>query len=144
MRPISVIVLLTILVLSVPSAWATRARAEDVRWRRDPASAGAEAERLNHPLFLLITSRDCIWCRKLETTTLRDVRVVRKLNGDTIPLRIDADNPANSELLAALRVEGVPTSAIVRPNGRVQQTHAGYLDPSGFLSWLREAVPDAK
>jgi protein disulfide-isomerase len=144
MRLISVIALSTILVFGIPSAWAAKAHAEDVRWHRNPASAAAEAERSNRPLFLLITSRDCGWCRKLETTTLRDVRVVRKLNGDTIPLKIDADNPANSELLAALRVEGVPTSAIVRPNGRVQQTHAGYLDPSGSLDWLRKAVPDSK
>ena len=72
------------------------------------------------------------------------MRVVRKLNGETIPLKIDADDPANSELLAALRVEGVPTLAIVRPDGRVQQTHASYLDPPGFLGWLRRAVPDSK
>jgi thiol:disulfide interchange protein len=144
MRPICAVALSTILAFSAPSAWATKAHAEDVRWHRDLTSAVAEAERSNRPLFLLITSRDCGWCRKLETTTLRDVRVVRKLNGDTIPLKIDADNPANSELLAALRVEGVPTSAIVRPNGRVQQTHAGYLDPPGFLGWLREAVSDSK
>jgi protein disulfide-isomerase len=144
MRPISVIALSTILVFSAPPGWTTQARAEDVRCHRNPASTVAEAERLNRPLFLLITSRDCGWCRKLETTTLRDVRVVRKLNGDTIPLKIDADNPANSELLAALRVDGVPTSAIVRANGRVQQTHAGDLDPSGFVGWLRQAVPDSK
>ncbi len=144
MRQNSLNALVLVLASLVAAVWPIGAYAEDVRWQTRPALARTEANRSNRPMFILVTSRDCGWCRKLESTTLRDPRVVHELNARTIPIKVDADDPANARLVAAIKIEGLPTSAIVRPNGRISQTRAGYLDPSEFLGWLREAAPVAK
>ncbi len=128
----------------VAVVWPIHVNAEEVQWQSSLATARVEAQRSSRPIFLVVTSSGCGWCRKLESTTLRDPRVVQELNARTIPIRVDADSSSNAALLRALSVEGLPTSAIVRPDGRVEQTRAGYLDSSDLLGWLRESIPSPK
>jgi thioredoxin-related protein len=131
-------------IVRVVSAWlilgslAVAAPGEEVRWRGDYAAARAEATRLGRPIVIVVTSEGCVWCRRLEQTTLRDDRVIRALNESTIPLRLDADDPAQAALVKAMRVEGVPTIAAVTPRGRVVANRSGYLDAAQFLRLLKE------
>jgi len=122
-------------------SFAAEARAEDIRWRTDFATARAEAVRRNQPMILVVESASCGWCRKLEQTTFRDGRVVRELNETAVPFRLNADDPANSELIESLRVEGLPTIAGIAPDGRAVATQSGYLEAPQFLK-LMESMRD--
>ncbi len=125
------------IVLGVLSAAAS---AGEVRWRGDYGQARSEAVRLGRPIVIVVASEHCGWCRRLERTTLRDQGVIRLLNDSTVPLKIDADDPAHAAVIEALRVEGVPTIATLGLDGRVRSSHAGYLDPTGFMRLVRHAV----
>lgn len=128
------------------SAWlvlgflSVAAPADEVHWRGDYAKARAEAAHLGRPLIIVVTSESCGWCRRLEQTTLRDGRVIRLLNGSTIPLKIDADDPMHAALIEALRVEGLPTIATLVSDGRALSNHAGYLDAAQFVRLVRRAI----
>jgi protein disulfide-isomerase len=114
------------------------ARAEDMRWHRDYRAAQAEALRLNRTMMIVVTSKDCGWCRRLESTTLRDARVVRELKGFAVPFRLDADDPTQAGLVVALGVAGLPTIAFVNPAGRLIAKQSGYLAPEKLIRFVRD------
>lgn len=116
----------------------------EVRWRADYATARAEAARLGRPTIIVVKSAACGWCHRLERTTLRDARVVRALNETTVPVTLDADDPAQSALVESLRVEGLPTVAAVAPDGRDVANRAGYVEAGPFLRLLQGAIDAPK
>ncbi len=113
--------------------------AAEASWRDSYVTALGEAARTGRPLVLVVKSRGCGWCRELERTTLRDARVVRALNRSTVPLKVEADDRG---LPDSLRVEALPTVAVIAPDGRILANRSGYLDAPSFLGLLRSVIPD--
>ncbi|GAC1468980.1 MAG: hypothetical protein NVSMB9_12240 [Isosphaeraceae bacterium] len=118
------------------------AEAAEPSWWSNYAGASREAARTGRPVVILVESRSCGWCQELERTTLRDAKVVRALNGSTVPLKINAEDSDHAALLAALRVEALPTIAVIAPDGRVLANRSGYLDAPSFLGLLRSVIAD--
>lgn len=113
---------------------------ESVRWTKSYAEARAEASRTGRPIVLIVGSRDCPWCRKLEQTTLRDRRVVRKLNGETVSLKVDSDDESQAELLASLRVRSLPSTMVIAEDGTILARRSGYLESASFLKLVQTAI----
>lgn len=116
------------------------ASGESISWQTNYELARQQALRSGRPVLVSVSSKNCSWCRKLERTTFRDPRVVGVLNGQSVPLKIDANDPAHEALVAALGLQGVPTLAVIMPDGRIVANQSGYLDAPEFLSWLRPVV----
>jgi thioredoxin-like negative regulator of GroEL len=104
--------------------------AEDVDWRADYNTARKEAAAKGLPIILDFGFEECMYCRKLDTTTFRDTEVVRRLNGKFVPLRIDIQkDPALAEKLGLQRY---PTVVFASPEGHILGKVEGYQEPRLF------------
>jgi thioredoxin-like negative regulator of GroEL len=113
-------------------------RGEEVAWRSDYAAARQEANRANRPMLIEFSTRRCVWCRKLEGTTLRDPRIVRRLNADFVPLHVDAGR--DTFLPEALNIRSFPTLVLAGPDGRVLQVLEGYQDAETLHARLEQTL----
>jgi thioredoxin-related protein len=116
------------------------AGAQDVRWRPDFNSARKEAAASGKPLLLDFGSENCMWCRKLDSTTFRDRTVVQLINENFVPVKVDGER--EERIAQAVGVQAFPTLVIVSPEGKVIARHEGYADSAKMLSLLR-SVPKA-
>jgi thioredoxin-like negative regulator of GroEL len=124
--------LLLITVLDGPVA------AGEVQWRQDYNKARREATEKNRPLLLDIGTSNCIWCRKLEATTFRDVQIAAVLNDQFIPLKVDANREA--ALAEALKIESYPTLVLAAPDGKILGIYPGYVDAAKLGEILQKAL----
>ena len=129
-----------LLALVVTALFPVAASAGSIGWRTDYGEARREASRSGRPVVVAVSTRGCPWCRQLERTTFRDSRVVGLINRRSIPLKVDANDPAHESLIKALRLQGVPTMAVIMPDGRIVANQSGYLDAPQFLSWVRPVL----
>ena len=60
----------------------------EINWAKDYDTAIKQAKKEHKRVMLLITSETCKWCRKLEATTLKDFKVVDRLNRDYISIEV--------------------------------------------------------
>jgi len=86
-----------------------------IPWRPYGPPALAQAKNTGRPLFVLIFSDTCHWCRKYETETIEQPAVRRLIEGRFIPVAVDLDRePAVGRELGA---KLVPTTLILAPDG---------------------------
>ena len=71
-RPAALFPLVTAAALLLP---ATAPAADPVAWRTDYTAARKEAVEKGLPLFVVVGTDDCFYCRKLEGGPLRDATV---------------------------------------------------------------------
>ena len=60
----------------------------DIVWKSDYKSAVKQEKKEHKRILLLITSTTCKWCRKLESTTVKDNNVVKRINQDYISVEV--------------------------------------------------------
>jgi thioredoxin-related protein len=117
------------------------ASADDVKWRTDYAAARKEAAETGRPLLLDFGTEACFWCKKLDATTFRDPKVVKLLNEQFVPVKIDASR--HPQLTGALKIDGFPTLILAAADGKVLGRHAGYADVSQLTGLLGKAPAPA-
>jgi thioredoxin-like negative regulator of GroEL len=127
--------LVTAAALAYPSG---AAAADPVAWRTDYNAARKEATEKGLPLFVVVGSDDCFYCRKLEGGPLRDPAVAAQLAGNFVSLKIDATRDPN--LAKALRVQLYPTIVLAAPDGKIHSFIEGYLDADRLNDQLKRAV----
>jgi thioredoxin-related protein len=113
-------------------------QAQEVQWRTDYASARKEATDSGRPLLVDFGTEQCVWCRKLDTTTFRDPVVARLITDKFVPVKIDAREEA--WLTESLRVRSLPTLFLAAPDGIILATRVGYVDAAGMTRLLEDAL----
>src|SRR4051812_27004978 len=108
-------------------ALTSRLSAEEITWRRDYGSALKEAAQQGKPLFVNVGTPDCFWCKKLDAGPFLDPEVLRLLNDRCIPLKLDANAPANNYVVQALRVQSYPTLIFASHEGSILGYQEGFL-----------------
>jgi thioredoxin-like negative regulator of GroEL len=131
------LVALVMLAASAPAQEAATAVAPEVHWRVDYNAARIEAQKKCLPLVVDFGTEHCYWCKRLDVTTFRDALVVRMMNEKFIPLRIDAERDAT--LAQLLHIQAYPTLVIAGPDGKILETHEGYLDAAPYRELLNRA-----
>lgn len=116
---------------------AGQSHAQEVKWRDDYAAARREASETGKPLLFDFGTEACVWCRKLDATTFRDPKVVKLLNEQFIPVKIDANKYA--KLTSALAVESFPTLVLATADGKVAGRHVGYATVAELMGLLNKA-----
>jgi thiol:disulfide interchange protein len=106
--------------------------AVEVNWGRDLPTALERARAEGKPVLVTFYADWCVWCKKLESTTLRDNAVRTVLRDEVIPVTLDVDGDGR-ELSNAYRVDGLPTILVLDGNGREIGRIPGYMSPTGFL-----------
>ena len=103
--------LLSFTLLS-PAAWAGVNAGEwhyisqsALKWQPYGRDAFKRAVKTKKPLFVLVYSDQCEWCRKYETESIETAPVLRRLRNDYLPVAVDAlQQPALAKELGAFVV----------------------------------------
>jgi len=117
---------------------ASRARADDIQWRKGYNDARKEAAEKDKPLLLDFGTENCFWCRRLDLDVFRDKDVIALINEQFIPLRIDGNREAR--LVEALRIQSYPTLVFAAGDGKILGVQEGYVDAARFLELSRRAA----
>ena len=107
-------------------------------WRTDYNAARKEATEKRRPLLIEFGTDHCLWCRKLESTTLSDPAVVRLLQSRFIPLKIDAGE--NPQLTQALKIQGFPTLIIASSDGHIITVIEGFVESAKLMDQLQKTL----
>ncbi|MBL8795301.1 MAG: DUF255 domain-containing protein [Planctomycetia bacterium] len=118
------------------------ASAEEIQWRQDYHAARQEAKTTNRPLVMDFGTANCFWCKKLDGSTFREPAIIRQLNEQFIPLKIDAEREA--QLTQQLNIRSFPTLVFAAPDGRILGKHAGFVEAAQFGQQLRRALADSR
>lgn len=110
-----------------------------LEWAGSWKAAQQEAKARHKPILVTFYADWCIWCKKLDQTTLSDSRVASFLDKATIPVRLDVDGDGR-ELSDQYHVDGLPTVLLIDADGTEIGRIPGYLPPDGFLDRLESFV----
>ena len=103
-----------------------------VDWGEDLDSALEQARSEGKPVLVNFYADWCVWCKRLEATTLRDAQVADMLSDKVVPVSLNVDGNGK-ELSDQYRVDGLPTILVLDTDGREIGRIPGYMPPSGFL-----------
>ncbi len=106
---------------------------ETIRWRSWGTDAFQQAQEANKPIFLSISATWCHWCHVLDEESFTHPEIIRRINADFIPIRVDSDK--RPDLNSRYNMGGWPTVAILDPQGELV-TGGTYMPPGQLLSML--------
>jgi thiol:disulfide interchange protein len=95
-------------------------------------SALERARTEGKPVLVNFYADWCVWCKRLESTTLRDAKVASVLQNRVVPLSLDVDRDGK-ELSNEYRVDGLPTIIVLDASGQEIGRIPGYMPPDSFL-----------
>ncbi len=118
------------LVLAFSTMWGA-----SIQWEHDYTTALKHAKTLNKPMLFIVSSHHCHYCLQLESTTLKDPRVIQKVNANYVPvIAYMEDNPLFPR---ELYVGGTPTTWFIKGDGQAMfEPLMGALDEASFLQAL--------
>jgi thioredoxin-related protein len=114
--------------------------AQEVEWRYDYTAACREAREKKRFLIMDFGTSNCIWCRKLDALTFRDPGVVKQLNEQFIPVKIDAGREPG--LAQTMQIQSYPTLVFAAPDGKILGSHVGFVEVAHLLQQLNRALKE--
>jgi thioredoxin-related protein len=121
-----ILILLSLSLLSLYGA--------DLDWAGSYKEAISKATEQKKSVMLLVTTETCRWCRKLESTTLQDDKVVARLQKDYVSVHVTRDV---DDYPCHLKVKGVPTTFFLDVSGKpIIKKVIGYWNAEDYLSFL--------
>jgi len=108
-------------------------KTEQIKWRPWAPEAFEDSRKTAKPIFLSITATWCHWCHVMDQDGFDHPEVIRRLNRDYIPVRVDSDK--RPEINSRYNMGGWPTVAILDADGRVIVGET-YLQTGQLLSML--------
>ena len=100
----------------------------------DYNSALSKAKEQKRSLFILFSTKHCLWCKRLKSTTLKDPELLKRLNSEFIVLFLDRDE---DDYPSVYKVEGVPSVFMVGENEEIYTTQIGYREnPHDYIKWF--------
>ena len=130
--------LLVLVTMSLFAPQSTAAEPSKIIWHTDYNTARKEASEKGLPLFLVIGTEDCYYCRKLEANTFKDAGIAAQLAGNFIALKVDANREPT--LAKALKVQAYPTMVLAGADGKIHNFIEGYLEADRLSEHMKRAV----
>lgn len=112
-------------------------RASEIAWQPFSPEVFARAEAERKLICLSISAVWCHWCHVMDETTYSDEDIIRRLNSEFIPVRVDNDQ--RPDVNARYNLGGWPTTAILTPRGEIL-TGGTYLTPEQMQSLLDQVL----
>ena len=104
-------------------------------WHEWSGEAFRKAKQLKKPILMDISAVWCYWCHVMDETTYSDKEVVRLVNSNFVPMRVDTDQ--RPDINRRYNVGGWPTTAFLTSDGEVI-TGATYVPPKQMKILLRQ------
>jgi len=109
--------------------------ADGIKWEKDYATALKQAKILNKPMMFIISSHTCRYCVQLESTTLKDSKVIQKINTNYVAAIAYVDE--NPLFPRELYVGGTPATWFIKGDGDpLFEPLMGAIDTVSFLKAL--------
>lgn len=108
-------------------------RATLVHWQSWGQDAFREAEQLDKPIFLVISSSWCQWCHIMDETTLSEPSIITILNRDYVSIRVDSD--LRPDVNQRYNQNGWPSVLLLSPEGEILWGGV-YVPPKQMLYYL--------
>ena len=108
-------------------------RATLVHWRSWGQDAFQEAEQLDKPIFLVISSSWCQLCHIMDETTLSEPSIITILNRDYVSIRVDSD--LRPDVNQRYNQNGWPSVLLLSPEGEILWGGV-YVPPKQMLYYL--------
>jgi len=109
-----------------------------IAWRTDYNTARKEATEKGLPLFVVVGTEECFYCRKLESNTLKDSAIASQIGGNFVHLKIDANREPT--LARALKVQVYPTLVLAGSDGKIHNFIEGYLEADRLGEHMKRAI----
>jgi thiol:disulfide interchange protein len=104
----------------------------EVAWENEMPAALERARNEGKLVLVNFYADWCVWCKRLESTTLRDANVASVLQNKVVPLSLNVDGDGK-ELSNEYEVDGLPTIIVLDAGGREIGRIPGYMPPDSFL-----------
>jgi thioredoxin-related protein len=109
----------------------------EVNWAKDYETGIKEAAKTNKPVMFIISRDTCKYCVLLDDTTLKDEKVVKKLNSEFISIRSWTNEGDFIPPLLRQNTPGLPGIWFLYPNGDpMYQPLLGYVKKDNFYDAL--------
>jgi len=105
-------------------------------WQTNYNTALKMAQEENKRVYMLIVSDDCRWCNKFERTTLKDKKILQKLNEKYVLLHLirEWDN-----IPKKFKTTPIPRHYFLTSQGEIIFPVVGYRDIDTFKEFLNNA-----
>lgn len=127
------LILITFLALSLFGA--------DLDWSHDYEQTRQKAQKSQKPIYILITSDDCRWCRKFEETTLQIESVKKRLYSEFEVVHISRDR---HEVPKQFETSPVPRHYFTNSSGEILYSSLGHRQEECFESFMDNAQNKTK
>lgn len=112
----------------------------EIRWRDWSEAAFEEAAREDRLVLLDLTATWCHWCHVMDGTTYSDPDVVRTVNEEFVPVRVDIDR--RPDISERYNRGGFPTTAFLSHAG--ESVWGATYVPPGDMKRIMGALLEAK
>ncbi len=128
----------------------------DIRWQEWSEAAFQEAREAGKPVLLDLSAVWCHWCHVMDETSYSDDEIIRLINEEFVPVRVDIDR--RPDIRERYNFGGYPTTAFLDADGEViaggtyippdqmRRTLGqvkGYVDQGGGAARQRKTTPES-
>ena len=113
---------------------ASAAEGAEIDWHQEMPAAWRSMRNEQRPMLLFVTMDGCTHCRRMESQTYRDQRVIGRVRSSFVAAAING--PRQPEVARRLGVRVYPTTLIISPEYRVIASIRGYVPPDELTARL--------
>ncbi|MDD2780332.1 thioredoxin family protein [Sulfuricurvum sp.] len=107
----------------------------EIKWEKDYSTAITKAKALKKPVMFVVSNHHCRFCVQFESTTLKNPKVVQKLNSDFISAIVYIDE--NPIFPRHLNVPGTPGTWFLKSDGEpMYEPIMGAVESEQFVGAL--------
>ena len=107
----------------------------EIKWEKDYSTAITKAKALKKPVMFVVSNHHCRFCVQFESTTLKNPKVVQKLNSDFISAIAYIDE--NPIFPRQLNVPGTPGTWFLKSDGEpMYEPIMGAVESEQFVGAL--------
>lgn len=119
---------------------------EEIKWHSSIEDGLHQASIGTKPVLVDFTAEWCVACKEMELLTFRDSAIVRKLNDEWIPVRMDCtlDTPETEQILKRYKISGFPSVLLLSPDGIQLSLLSGFISHEELLLILEEKEKNTK
>lgn len=112
--------------------------AAEIHWTSSYKEALALSKKEKKPIMFIMTKSDCKYCKMLKNTTLKDKKIIEKLNKDFVNYIVVTDEEgATVPYMLAVYTKGFPTIWFLNEHGQALfQPIGGYMKADDFSNAL--------